>query len=103
MRLSGLNNQQIYKVDVCGPNPPRQVIIRKYYACVSANHHHMDQPFLSDGSLDSDLAQGLNQWISVSAQRCQQAPNRNVSLCALQLPQNLVVLSHDLMGSRCPL
>ena len=80
-----------------------QVVIREYDACGSTSHHHMNQSLRSGGSLDSDLTQGSNPCILVSTRRCQQAPDGNASLSALQLPQNLIVLSLDLLGSRCPL
>ena len=60
-----------------------QVVIKEYYASDSANRHHMDQPLRSGGSIDSDLAQGSNQCVSMSDGRFQQAPNRNTSLSAL--------------------
>ena len=60
-----------------------QVIIREYYASGYANYHHMNQTLWGGGSLDSDLAQGSNQCVFVSARRCHQARNRNTSLGAL--------------------
>ncbi|WJZ83047.1 hypothetical protein VitviT2T_002760 [Vitis vinifera] len=83
MGLGGLNNRQIYKVDLCGPSPPWQVIIEEYNACGSAGRHHMNQSLRRSGSIDSDLVQGSNQSITVSAQGCQQALDGNTSLGAL--------------------
>ena len=80
-----------------------QVIIREYYVSSSANRHHVNQSLRGSGSINSDLAQGLNQCVSVSVRRCQQAPNRNTSLGALLLPQNLIILPSDLFMSGHPL
>ena len=62
---------------------PSSVIIREYYASGSANRHHVNQSLQGGGSLNSGLAQGSNQCVSVSIRRCQQALNRNTSLSTL--------------------
>ena len=67
-------------MDVYGPDHRVASHHQKYYASGSTNVYHVNQSLQGGGSLDSDLAQGSNQCVSMSVGRCQQAPNRNMSL-----------------------